>query len=802
MKESQGITESIYVPEFGERIVLTATELSSGPNKESQFVDVHTLAEQLTLEFQTEIKAKGTESTIAIITHRIAAEVERVCQKSGRIQAFGQAKSWQISLALARHRLQKCINYYQLGSQRGRTELHSTLGSMVYRYVAPSRMQLGFQARYTLIEDFLQGFYSESLKAFRRENVLPETYQPRRRLELAEYMAFTEQYAKRRISLPAGQNQQLIVLRSQRFGQRQPLEVSVDIEALESARGEEAEMHNRMPIVQQLRERMVSDTVDSSEAVLRDRVIYELVQYLESEGQTDCVDYLVLKLQDMSPSEIDDALRLTPRQRDYLQERFKYHVENFTLSRNWKLVHQWLGADLDQNLGMATAQWDSFLARLTSEQRQMLQLKQAQTDDAEIASKLKLTAKQFQKRWGNLLEIARQIRNQSGELELNIETKVLLPKQRLGEQELPLVDLFTRLKEAGLSLGIDEYFLVLRALQKGFGTADQQALAELCRTLWVKSKDEEHLFNYHFEQVMQTIPLPPDFASIAAEQESTSPSLPALNVRQEMQNEDPKAEEMSAPSPGISQELMEVEEEIQVAEAVQIATRLEGDVIINRFTESDEYFPVTRRQMKQSWRHLRRMVREGPLVEIDIEATITCFSQQGIPSDPVLVPGRINRTKLLLLLDHKGSMVPFHALSQRLAETAQRGGRLGEAGVFYFHNCPTQYLYRDPSRQQAELVSNLLMKLRPDRSVVLIFSDGGAARGGFNLERLELTNQFLDRLKERVRYITWLNPIAKERWAGTTAGEIAQRVPMFEMSRRGMEGAIDVLRGRSLQVVG
>ena len=401
-----------------ERLAIAEPPQSTQSNRQAasasrstvHFLDQAALVQMLAQEFREEVG--NLNGSVESLAGRIAAEVERVCQKSGRIQASGQAQSWQISLA--RHRLQNCVKYYHLGSQRGRTELHSTLGSMVYRYVAPSRMQLGFQARYTLIEDFLQGFYTESLKAFRRENVLLETYQPRSRLELAEYMAFTEQYAKRRISLPAGQNQQLIVLRSQRFGQRQPLEVSVDIEqALESARGEEAEMHNRMPIVQQLRERMVSDTVDSSEAVLRDRVISELVQYLESEDQTDCVDYLVLKLQDMSAPEIDDVLGLTPRQRDYLQQRFKYHVEKFTLSRNWKLVHQWLGADLDQNLGMATSQWDSFLDRLTPEQRQMLQLKQSQADDAEIARTLKLTAKQFQKRWGNLLEMARQTRNEA-----------------------------------------------------------------------------------------------------------------------------------------------------------------------------------------------------------------------------------------------------------------------------------------------------------------------------------------------------------------------------------------------------
>jgi hypothetical protein len=405
-------TQVAPVPEIAAKAAIANSHRSDYTDLDStalSFLDRQALITLLSQELKAEITS--VKDNVDVLANRIAAEVDRVCTKSGRIQQSGQAQSWQISLA--RHRLQKCLNYYQLGRRRGGVELHSILGSMVYRYVAPTRMQLGFQARYTLIEDFLQSFYTESLKTFRRENELPETYQPQTRLEVAEYMAFTEQYAKRRISLPAGQTQQLIVLRAQRFGQRQPLEVSVDIEqALESAKGEEAELHNRSPIVQQLREQMVSDQVDSSEAVLRDRVISELVQYLESEDQQDCIDYLVLKLQDLSAPEIDEILGLTPRQRDYLQQRFKYHVEKFTRSRNWKLVHQWLGADLDQNLGLSTAQWHAFQAQITPEQQQMLALKQSQLEDAEIARRLKLTAKQLQKRWGNLLDLARQIRNQ------------------------------------------------------------------------------------------------------------------------------------------------------------------------------------------------------------------------------------------------------------------------------------------------------------------------------------------------------------------------------------------------------
>ena len=69
-------------------------------------------------------------------------------------------------------------------------------------------------------------------------------------------------------------------------------------------------------------------------------------------------------------------------------------------------------------------------------------------------------------------------------------------------EELPLLELFTRLRQAGLPLGLDEYHLVLQALQSGFGISDRKALARLCRTLWVKSEEDLFLFNYHFEEVM------------------------------------------------------------------------------------------------------------------------------------------------------------------------------------------------------------------------------------------------------------------------------------------------------------
>ncbi|HEY9596682.1 MAG TPA: HetZ-related protein [Cyanophyceae cyanobacterium] len=373
-----------------------------------QETNTRTLTELLLEEMNSQLGS--LPSRAKAVVNRIELEVERICRKSDRIQTSGEVDSWQ--LTLARHRLHKCLGYYQLGSKRGRVELHSNLSVMIYRHVAQPQSQLSFAARYNLIEDFLQDFYAESLKAFRRENQVDADYTPRSAIEVAEYMAFTEQYAKRRIQLPNRHNQQLIVLRAQSFARRQPSETPLDIEqAVEFAKGEEAQEQSRMPAMQQVRSRLVSDAVDPSEAVLRDRIISELVQYLESQGHSDCADYLILKLQDLSAPDIDDILGLTPRQRDYLQQRFKYHVEKFSRCSHWKLVHQWLGADVDQKLGMSSEQWDAFVGQLSPQQQQHLWLKQAHKSDQEIAKALGCTVKQGQKRWTQLLEMAWKIRN-------------------------------------------------------------------------------------------------------------------------------------------------------------------------------------------------------------------------------------------------------------------------------------------------------------------------------------------------------------------------------------------------------
>jgi DNA-binding protein Fis len=352
---------------------------------------------------------QASEQNCRDVTTRLTAEVTSICLESKRIQSSGEIGTW--STTLARHRLKQCLKYYQLGSHRGRVELHSTLSAVIYRYITPPQVQSSYQARLTLIEDFLQGFYIEALNAFRRENQLPTSYRPRTLLELAEYMAFTERYGKRRIPLPGRRSQQLIILRAQTFSQQQPPETTVDMEqAAEGATGEPDNSRNMAP-VQQVREQMVAQEPEPAEDALRQAVVKELMAYLEDRQQQDCADYFALRLQDLSANEIEEILGLTPRQRDYLQQRFKYHLIRFALSHHWELVHQWLEADLERNFGLTPQQWQLLQQKINPQQAELLHLKKEETPEGVIAQTLGCTVTQVQKQWSKLLEQAWEIRN-------------------------------------------------------------------------------------------------------------------------------------------------------------------------------------------------------------------------------------------------------------------------------------------------------------------------------------------------------------------------------------------------------
>jgi uncharacterized protein len=359
--------------------------------------------------------------------------------------------------------------------------------------------------------------------------------------------------------------------------------------------------------------------------------------------------------------------------------------------------------------------------------------------------------------------------------------------------DLPMYDLFTRLRLAGLPLGVDDYEHFVRALAAGFGLPDHEALRRLCRLLWTKSPEEARVLDFHFDRLVAEerrakIDVPPGPGapgSGAAPNEASA----STGVGKGSPTEEEKVPDITLASALGGDEVQSVRTVLQLAERG-------SEAALSRFVLSTEYFPVTQRQMKQSFRHLRYLVREGPPVELDVRATVDRLTTQEVLVDAVLMPRRINRAEMLLLIDRDGSMVPFHGLARRLEEAAIRGGRLRRVETYYFHDCPMDHLYGDASMHDATVLDDILHQLTPEYTGVLVVSDAGAARGDFDPERVHASQRFLQRMRGKIRRMAWLNPMPSSRWEGTSAAVVARLVPMFEISRRGLDRAIGVLKGR------
>lgn len=389
-----------------------------------------------------------------------------------------------------------------------------------------------------------------------------------------------------------------------------------------------------------------------------------------------------------------------------------------------------------------------------------------------------------------------------------------------------MVDLFNQLRSSGFPLGIEEYKLLLDALQAGYGFGGSEDLANLCCLLWVKSKDEEAIFRYHFERFLTRQATAPDDEigrdkGETPETESLTPDdgePPPVDVKGDRppttgpggetrpvtpEETDHRPDRLP---PGAGQFHTQKAEPVVAAMAqlndevgarlMQHPTTIPQMATTGHYRFGSEYLPISRRQMKQSWRYLRKSVREGPLVELDIEATIRRIADDGLFYEVVMVPRRINVASLVLLIDQEGSMVPFHSFSRRLVETAVKGGKLGQSDVYYFQNWPSPYVYRDSFFSDSLPAARLLNSLHPAQTSVLIFSDAGAARGHFSVDRVIETRRSITQLRRSVRRMAWLNPMPASRWSDTSAEAIAKMLPMFEISRRGLQDAIDVLRGR------
>jgi uncharacterized protein len=367
-----------------------------------------------------------------------------------------------------------------------------------------------------------------------------------------------------------------------------------------------------------------------------------------------------------------------------------------------------------------------------------------------------------------------------------------------SQLNLPLYELFSQLRQAGFPLGICDYNLLLEALQTDIYPPNTQSMKQLLKTIWVKTSCQKQQFEEIFQQVftqesvslIQPSQLPNSDTPKFSEPPPSPTSAPSSTPRSQTEKY------FFFPASPQSNNTTAVGENSEVVKSVRTSRKPDW-VAFKPTANPKDYLPVTGQQMIQGWYNLKRSVRTGTRLELDVAATIEKIKRQGKLVTPVLNPRRLKYSSLLLLIDQKGSMQPFHVLSRQLVATAQQTGCLASQSCYYFNNYPYSDLYCDPQFNTEIPVEQVLAGLSSQHTVVLIFSDAGAARRDYIPRRIDATELFLNCLKQQVKTIVWLNPLPESAWQETTAAEIAKlkNITMFPADSAGFKQAIDIMSG-------
>ncbi|ABG50725.1 conserved hypothetical protein [Trichodesmium erythraeum IMS101] len=366
------------------------------------------------------------------------------------------------------------------------------------------------------------------------------------------------------------------------------------------------------------------------------------------------------------------------------------------------------------------------------------------------------------------------------------------------EFETILLPLFNRLRQKDIPVGISEYLLAIKMIQSRGAWQDIERLKRLLCLLWVKSLEDQYIFNQLFEELVR-----PELEKQLLEADKS----PLPKIDEDSTSPPQKTENLDINSNPISQVSSKVQKENkpqpnQPTNSIPIRdfsrkSLSEITPIKLRFRQSYNLIPrlpITRREMTSIWRNLRLLKREGAPENLDVQGTINLFYKMGFFSGVVLQPSRKNQVKLVLLIDCEGSMSPFKLLIDTLQESIEKVGLLNQKNIFYFHNVPRGYLFTKPNLTKPLPIEEILSQEVGNNSVVIV-SDGGAARRTYDSERFHQTKEFIRQLSDKTYLYGWLNPVPEFQWRMTTAEDIATFIPMYSLNPQGLNDLVKILLG-------
>ena len=391
------------------------------------------------------------------------------------------------------------------------------------------------------------------------------------------------------------------------------------------------------------------------------------------------------------------------------------------------------------------------------------------------------------------------------------------------------LEFFRILRLHGLKISLDEWLVLVEALDKGMAENSLMEFYYLCRNILVKSETEYDKFDMAFAEYFRGIEsvdeIPEELKQWLSQGElerlledmpewAKEYDLETLRqmFRERLQEQTEKHDGgnywvgTGGTSPfghgGYNPAGIRVGGTGRHQSAIQIA----GERNFRDFRQDNE---LDTRQFQMAFRKLRQFSSrvDTAKTELDIDATIDATCDNAGLLKLVYEKPRKNTVKLLLLMDSDGSMRSYSRLCSQLFQAVNQSTHLKDLKIFYFHNCIYDYLYTDPYIIDGRWIETewVFRNLGSDYKVIIV---GDAAMSSYELTarggninwyawNKEPGIDWLKRFKRSYDKVIWLNPIKESRWAhawgARTISMIRDIFPMFELTLNGLDKGIHKL---------
>lgn len=220
------------------------------------------------------------------------------------------------------------------------------------------------------------------------------------------------------------------------------------------------------------------------------------------------------------------------------------------------------------------------------------------------------------------------------------------------------------------------------------------------------------------------------------------------------------------------------------------------------YRDYDDRVELGTRNIQVALRRLRRFARAGSELELDLPDTIAATARNAGHLDLRLVPQRLNRVKVLLLLDVGGSMDAHVRAVEQLFSAAR--AQFKNLQFCYFHNCVYDQVWTSNLRRRGERIetADLLRRHRADTRLVLV---GDATMSPYEILQpfgaLESGNAepgavWLQRLARQFPQLAWINPEPEGLWPYRQSIGIIREMlggRMYPLTLEGLTRAMRIL---------